>query len=80
MFRGRVTELEHSEEEARRTERMKDEELQRCQAELNTANEKFNELQKRVAELESQSTPARKRTRRTAPEEMNGDDVDGNGP
>jgi GATA-binding protein, other eukaryote len=80
LFRGRVTELEHSEEEARRAERMKDEELQRCQAELNTANEKFNELQKRVAELESQNTPARKRTRRTAPEDMNGDDANGDGP
>ena len=79
LFRGRVTELEHSEEDARRVERMKDEELQRCQAELNAAIEKANEQQKRVAELESQHTPARKRTRRTAPEEMNGDDINGDG-
>lgn len=79
LFRGRVTELEQSEEEARRSERMKEEEVQRYKVDLDTANARLEELQKRVAELENQSTPARKRTRRNAPDETNGDDEMGDG-
>lgn len=74
LFRGRVTELEHAEQEARRSERMKDEEAERYKSDLDTANARVDDLQKRLAELESQNTPARKRTRRNAAEE-NGEDV-----
>ena len=74
LFRGRVVELEHAEEEARRAERTNLEEASRFQSDLNIANTKVAELQKRLAEFESQSTLGRKRTRRTATEEPNVDD------
>lgn len=74
LFRGRVTELEQSEREARESERVKDEELERYKADLEAANTKVNDLQKRLAELEEHSTPARKRARRSGPEEANGED------
>ena len=48
---------------------MKDEEVERYRADLDTANVKVTDLQKRLAELESQSTPARKRTRRATAED-----------
>ena len=74
LFRGRVTELEQGEQEARRAERTKDEEVERYKADLETANAKVTDLQKRLAELENQNTPSRKRTRRAAAEEL-GEDV-----
>lgn len=67
LFRGRVTQLEQAERDARSDVRSKDEEIQRSRADLQTANTRISELQKRVAELEgAQSTPSRKRTRRNA--------------
>lgn len=74
LFRGRVAELEHGEQEARRAERMKDEEVERYKADLDTANAKVADLQSRLAELENQSTPVRKRTRRAAAEEAGEED------
>ena len=75
LFRGRVTELEQAEQEARRSERVKDEQVERYKSDLDTANARVDDLQKRLAELESQSTPARKRARRNAAEDANGEEV-----
>ena len=72
LFRGRVAQLEQAERDARSEARSKDEEIQRSQSDLKTANSRVEELQKRVAELEAGAlgTPARKRTRRNpGPEE-----------
>ncbi|KAK3686549.1 GATA zinc finger protein 3 [Vermiconidia calcicola] len=69
LFRGRVTELEQTEQEARRAERMKDEETERVKADLVTANAKVADLQRRLDELSNQNTPSRKRTRRATAEE-----------
>jgi GATA-binding protein len=77
LFRGRVTELELAEQDARRAEKMKDEEVERYKSDLDTANAKVEDLQKRLAELESQNTPARKRTRRNAADEANGEGENG---
>jgi GATA-binding protein len=77
LFRGRVTELEQAEQDARRSERVKDEEVERYKFDLDTANARVDDLQKRLAELESQSTHARKRTRRNAAEEAIGEDAMG---
>ena len=74
LFRGRVAELEQSEQDARRAERMKDEEAERHKADLDTANAKVADLQKRLSDMESQGTPARKRTRRAVADEAGEDD------
>ena len=79
LFRGRVTELELAEQDARRAEKMKDEEVERHRSDIDTANAKVEDLQKRLAELESLSTPARKRTRRNLADEANGEDENGDG-
>ena len=70
-----MAELEQTEQDGRRAERMKDKEVERYKADLATTNVKVADLEKRLAEVESQGTPARKRTRRAAAEETNGDDV-----
>lgn len=77
LFRGRVSQLEQAERDARTEARSKDEEIQRGKADLETANARISELQKRVAELESsQGTPARKRTRRNpGPEDGEAEEV-----
>lgn len=70
LFRGRVGELEQNEQAARRAEHIKDEELQRVRADLQTADARAVELEKRVAELleaSGGSPQARKRPRRAAP-------------
>lgn len=75
LFRGRVAQLEQAERDARAEARSKDEEMQRSRSDLETANARVAELQKRVAELESgqQASPARKRTRRNpGPEDGEG--------
>ena len=66
LFRGRVAQLEQAERDARSEARSKDEDIQRSRSDLETANARISELQKRVTELEdgAQGTPARKRTRR----------------
>ena len=79
LFRGRVEQLELAEQDARQAEKMKDEEVERFKSDLDTANAKVDDLQKRVAELESQSIPARKRTRRNAGDEAHGEDENGDG-
>ena len=68
LFRGRVAELENSENDARRTERARDEDNMRLKAELDAAERRTAELQRRVEEMED-SEPARKRTRRSSGEE-----------
>lgn len=74
LFRGRVAELETTEQEARRAESVKLEEVDKVKADLDAANAKVTDLQKRIAEMESQFTPSRKRTRRTTAEETANDD------
>lgn len=64
LFRGRVGELENSEQDARRAEHAKGEENKRLRADLETANRRVVDMQRRLAELEAQS-PARKKTRRS---------------
>lgn len=63
LFRGRVAELEQTEQEARQAERLKQEEVERSRADLDVATAKLADLQKRVAELEGQGTPPRKKVR-----------------
>lgn len=77
LFRGRVGELEQSEQDARSSERMKDEEVERYKADLSAANAKLENLQRRVDELELQTTPSRKRTRRAVAEEEAGGHING---
>lgn len=62
LFRGRVGELEAGEQEARRNERAKDEEVQRLQAELLAASARAADMERRLAELEG-TEPVRKRIR-----------------
>lgn len=64
LFRGRVGELEHSEQGARRTNMMKDEDLDRTRIILEAAEQRVREMEKRLAELESDVGPARKKVRR----------------
>lgn len=75
LFRGRVGELEQSEQDARRAEKAQGEEAERYKADLETANAKVTDLEKRVLELESQGTPPRKRTRRSAAEDVGNNDA-----
>ncbi|KAI7333748.1 hypothetical protein KC315_g4099 [Hortaea werneckii] len=63
LFRGRVGELENSEQEARREANSKREENERLKSDIDTERRKVEDLQKRVAELESEGSPARKRAR-----------------
>ncbi|KAK4554082.1 GATA zinc finger protein 3 [Recurvomyces mirabilis] len=66
LFRGRVAELENSEQEARRVEKVKDEEIARLRSELEDAGRRIAELRKRPAQAgheEDDSTDARKRAR-----------------
>ncbi|RMY79620.1 hypothetical protein D0862_13108 [Hortaea werneckii] len=63
LFRGRVGELENSEQEARREANSKREENERLKSDIETERRKVEDLQKRVAELESEGSPARKRAR-----------------
>lgn len=72
LFRGRVSQLEQAEQEARRAEGAKNEEVEQHKVDLEAANTKIAGLEKRIAELESQATPPRKRTRRAAAEETAG--------
>ena len=75
LFRDRVTQLEQSELDARRAERTKDEEVERLKADLDTANAKVADLEKKMMEMDAQSTPARKRTRRAAAEDVQDEDA-----
>lgn len=68
LFRGRVSQLEQAEQEARRAEGVKTTEVERQKVDLESANTKIADLEKRIAELESQATPPRKRTRRAIAE------------
>ncbi|KAI7483789.1 hypothetical protein KC351_g4922 [Hortaea werneckii] len=63
LFRGRVGELENSEQEARREANTKREENERLKSDIETERRKVEDLQKRVAELEGEGSPARKRAR-----------------
>jgi len=63
LFRGRVGELENSEQEARREANSKREENERLKSDVETERRKVEDLQKRVTELESEGSPARKRAR-----------------
>lgn len=63
LFRGRVGELETSEQEARREANAKREENERLQSDLHTERRKIEDLQKRLAEFEAEAGPARKRSR-----------------
>ena len=69
LFRSRVGELENIEQEARRAANAKEEENRRLGSDLETANRQLAEMQKRVAELEAQESPARKRARRSCEDE-----------
>lgn len=71
LFRGRVGELENSENDARRTQRTRDDDNNRLKAELDVANRLTAELQRRVEEMEGSSEPAGKRVKRSS-EEGNG--------
>jgi len=66
LFRGRVGELEHGEHEARRAERSRGEEVQRLMLDLETANKCAAELERRLAELDGQTSPARKKAKHMA--------------
>ena len=68
LFRGRVAELESSENDARRVERARDEDNIRLKADIDAANRRTAELQRRVEEMEDRE-PARKRTRRSLGED-----------
>ncbi|RMY11279.1 hypothetical protein D0867_08130, partial [Hortaea werneckii] len=63
LFRGRVGELENSEQEARREANSKREENERLKSDIETERRKVEDLQKRMAELEGEGSPARKRAR-----------------
>ncbi|KAI7201114.1 hypothetical protein KC316_g3219 [Hortaea werneckii] len=63
LFRGRVGELENSEQEARREANSKREENERLKSDIETERRKVEDLQKRVAELEGEGSPTRKRAR-----------------
>lgn len=66
LFRGRVAQLEQSEQDARRSEKAKDEELSQLQSELRAMQAKTVELEKRLAEVDRQrddSGSPRKRQR-----------------
>ena len=72
LFRGRVGELENSEQEARRAEKIKDEEIARLRSELEEAGRRIAELRKRTAEggEDDDGQDSRKRARLS-----NGDSV-----
>ncbi|KAK0890285.1 GATA zinc finger protein 3 [Friedmanniomyces endolithicus] len=64
LFRGRVGELEASEQEARRAERRGEEEIRRLRADLESAEERAEEARRRIEELEGGGEgPRRKRVR-----------------
>lgn len=63
LFRGRVGELEHNEKDARRDASLKEEENRRLTADLETANRKVADMERRIAELEAAGSPTRKRAR-----------------
>lgn len=63
LFRGRVGELESSEQEARQEANSKHEETERLRSYLDAERRKVDELQKRVSELEAEGSPLRKRAR-----------------
>ncbi|KAK1808747.1 GATA zinc finger protein 3 [Friedmanniomyces endolithicus] len=64
LFRGRVGELEASEQEARRAERRGEEEIRRLRADLESAEERAEEARRRIEELEGgEDGPRRKRVR-----------------
>jgi GATA-binding protein len=66
LFRGRVAQLEQSEQDARRSEKAKDEELLRLRTELEAMQARAAELEKRLAEVDGQrddSGSPRKRQR-----------------
>lgn len=66
LFRGRVSELEQSEQEARRREALAKEAVDRYKADLDTALAREVDLKKRIADLEAelatyrQAPPAKK--------------------
>lgn len=68
LFRGRVTELEQSENQTKERERAHEEEAQRLTAELATAHARAAELQRKLDELqqthaETEDGPARKKAK-----------------
>jgi GATA-binding protein, other eukaryote len=66
LFRGRVAELEQSHEEARRTEKRHEEEIERLRSDAETAEHRLADALKRIGELEDASaSPSRKRARRS---------------
>ncbi|KAK5128175.1 hypothetical protein LTR08_004079 [Meristemomyces frigidus] len=71
LFRGRVGELENSEQDARRAERAIDEENRRLKAGLEAANQRTADLQRRLEEMEG-GEPARKKVGRVSGEEDGG--------
>jgi GATA-binding protein len=54
LFRGRVAQLEQSEQDARRNEKAKDEEVLRLRTDLEAMQAKAAELEKRLAEIDGQ--------------------------
>ncbi|KAK3074772.1 GATA zinc finger protein 3 [Teratosphaeriaceae sp. CCFEE 6253] len=70
LFRGRVGELEVSEQEARRSERWKEDEIRRFRGEFEAAERRLEGLRGRVVELEEggASPGRRKQVRVEAPE------------
>ncbi|KAK3671565.1 GATA zinc finger protein 3 [Recurvomyces mirabilis] len=82
LFRGRVAELENSEQEARRAEKVKDEEIARLRSELEDAGRRIAELRKRPAkasEEEENNTDGRKRPRLSNGESLTEQDHDERG-
>nr|POE94504.1 gata type zinc finger protein asd-4 [Quercus suber] len=77
LFRGRVSELEQSEQEARGQSQSKAEELERTKSDLEAADRRIKELEKRLAEYESDEGRARKKAR--VEETVEVDDVAGEG-
>jgi GATA-binding protein len=54
LFRGRVAQLEQSEQDARRSEKAKDEEVLRLRTDLEAMQAKAAELERRLAEIDGQ--------------------------
>ncbi|KXL47712.1 hypothetical protein M433DRAFT_63853 [Acidomyces richmondensis BFW] len=61
LFRGRVGELEQSEKSARRDASLKEEENKKLIAELETAKQRVADMERRIAELGADGSPARKK-------------------
>ncbi len=66
LFRGRVDELERNERSAKEAAKLKAEEAQRLQMDLEAATSRITELEQKLAAAHGQESPSRKRSRRNS--------------